>query len=98
MATSGDAIAVQGVTAQNVWIDHVEAFSDMKSGKVYLARPIFSMRLLIYSLEKDYYDGLIDITHGVRYVTVSWSFLHDHYKASLVGHSDNNVSVSHWCH
>ncbi|KAJ5855355.1 CAZyme family PL1 [Penicillium soppii] len=40
--------------------------------------------------DKDYYDGLIDITHAADYVTVSNTFLHDHYKASLVGHSDSN--------
>jgi len=40
--------------------------------------------------DKDYYDGLIDITHGCQYVTVSYSYLHDHWKASLVGHSDSN--------
>ncbi|KAL6595221.1 pectin lyase-like protein [Neocallimastix sp. 'constans'] len=41
---------------------------------------------------KDYYDGLIDFTHACDYITVSWCFLHDHYKASLVGHSDSNGS------
>jgi pectate lyase len=40
---------------------------------------------------KDYYDGLIDITHATDFVTVSNSHIHDHYKASLVGHSDNNA-------
>ncbi|KAF5008689.1 hypothetical protein FDECE_5045 [Fusarium decemcellulare] len=39
---------------------------------------------------KDYYDGLLDITHGADFITVSNTFLHDHYKASLVGHSDSN--------
>lgn len=39
---------------------------------------------------KDYYDGLLDITHGCDWITVSNSYLHDHYKGSLVGHSDNN--------
>lgn len=39
---------------------------------------------------KDYYDGLLDITHAGDYVTVSWNRLHDHYKVSLVGHSDSN--------
>ncbi|KAH7339269.1 pectin lyase fold/virulence factor [Rhizoctonia solani] len=39
---------------------------------------------------KDYYDGLLDITHGCYAVTVTNSYLHDHWKASLVGHSDNN--------
>lgn len=39
---------------------------------------------------KDYYDGLLDITHASDYITVSWNQFHDHYKVSLVGHSDSN--------
>ncbi|WP_369252887.1 polysaccharide lyase family 1 protein [Streptomyces sp. R41] len=42
--------------------------------------------------DKDYYDGLLDINHGSDYVTVSWNTFKDHYKGSLVGHSDNNAS------
>ncbi|MFD5636443.1 polysaccharide lyase family 1 protein [Streptomyces sp. NPDC127077] len=42
--------------------------------------------------DKDYYDGLVDITHASDYVTVSWNTFKDHYKGSLVGHSDNNAS------
>ena len=40
---------------------------------------------------KDYYDGLIYLTHAADYITVSWNYLHDHYKVSLVGHSDSNA-------
>jgi pectate lyase len=40
----------------------------------------------------DFYDGLVDITHGSDFVTVSWNRLHDHIKCSLIGHSDNNAS------
>ena len=40
--------------------------------------------------DKDYYDGLLDITHASEWITVSNTFLHDHWKASLVGHSDSN--------
>ncbi len=40
----------------------------------------------------DYYDGLLDITHAADYITVSWNYLHDHIKCSLVGHSDSNAS------
>jgi len=39
---------------------------------------------------KDYYDGLLDVSHAADFVTVSWNRFHDHYKTSLVGHSDNN--------
>lgn len=39
---------------------------------------------------KDYYDGLADFSHGSDWLTVSNTLFHDHFKASLVGHSDNN--------
>ncbi|PVH78670.1 polysaccharide lyase family 1 protein [Cadophora sp. DSE1049] len=38
----------------------------------------------------DYYDGLMDVNHASEWVTISNTHLHNHYKASLVGHSDNN--------
>lgn len=40
--------------------------------------------------DKDFYDGLCDVTHASEFVTISNTFFHDHFKASLVGHSDNN--------
>ncbi|GKT88916.1 pectate lyase [Colletotrichum tofieldiae] len=41
---------------------------------------------------KDYYDGLIDITRGADFVTISNTYLHDHYKTSLIGHVDSQTS------
>jgi pectate lyase len=41
---------------------------------------------------KDFYDGLVDVTHAGDFVTVSWNTIHDHFKISLVGHSDSNGS------
>jgi len=38
----------------------------------------------------DYYDGQLDITHAADYVTVSYNYVHDHIKCSLIGHSDDN--------
>ncbi|KDR71150.1 hypothetical protein GALMADRAFT_271307 [Galerina marginata CBS 339.88] len=40
--------------------------------------------------DKDFYDGLLDITHGCTGITVTGSKLSNHWKASLVGHSDSN--------
>jgi pectate lyase len=40
---------------------------------------------------KDFYDGLLDITHGCTFVSVTNSFLHDHFKSSLVGSADIDV-------
>lgn len=41
-------------------------------------------------VDKDYYDGLLDINGDVAYVTVSWCYLHDSWKTSLIGSSDTD--------
>src|SRR4051812_46611966 len=35
------------------------------------------------------YDGLVDITHGSSFITVSWNDLHDHKDTSLVDHTSD---------
>ncbi|KAI0451310.1 pectin lyase fold/virulence factor [Xylaria acuta] len=40
--------------------------------------------------DKDYYDGLVDVSHGADWITISNSYIHDHWKGTLVGHSDSN--------
>lgn len=60
-----------------------------KSTKVWIDHNTFSADR---DHDKDYYDGLLDITHASDQVTVSWNTFKDHYKGSLVGHSDNNAS------
>jgi pectate lyase len=42
--------------------------------------------------DPDFYDGMIDITHAADYITVSWNIIRNHWKTSLVGHSDGNGS------
>ncbi|KAL4952937.1 pectin lyase fold/virulence factor [Aspergillus filifer] len=42
------------------------------------------------SAGKDDLDGLLDITHAAEWVTVSHTYFHDHWKGSLIGHSDSN--------
>lgn len=41
----------------------------------------------------DDYDGLLDISHGSKYVTVSWCYIHDHMKTMLIGHSDTESNA-----
>jgi pectate lyase len=49
------------------------------------------------------YDGLVDITHGSQFVTVSWTLFQNHKDTSLVGHTadvtaqaeDQNLSVTY---
>ena len=40
--------------------------------------------------DPDFYDGMLDITHAADYITVSWNIIRNHWKTSLVGHSDDN--------
>jgi len=40
--------------------------------------------------DKDLYDGLCDVTHAADWVSITNNFFHNHWNASLVGHSDNN--------
>ncbi|MBN2036404.1 MAG: hypothetical protein JW768_06640 [Chitinispirillaceae bacterium] len=40
-------------------------------------------------IDQDTYDGLLDIKKGSAAITISWCYLHDHMKCSLVGHTDN---------
>ena len=63
------------ITIQNttrVWIDH----NDLSSSPY------------IIKNGPDLYDGLLDIIRGSDWITISWNYFHDHYKASLVGNND----------
>ncbi|KAI9149551.1 Pectate lyase plyB [Paramyrothecium foliicola] len=42
--------------------------------------------------DKDFYDGLVDLSHAADFVTISHTYLHDHSKGTLVGHSDKNTA------
>ncbi|KAF8641288.1 hypothetical protein AX16_010067 [Volvariella volvacea WC 439] len=85
LADFGDAIGIQ--EANQVWIDHVDLSSDLDHDKLHSER----QRIITTDLNSSY-DGLIDITHGSTGITISYSRLYNHWKASLVGHSDSNGS------
>ena len=40
------------------------------------------------------YDGLVDITHGSSFITVSWTMFHDHGDTSLVGHTNDATQMA----
>jgi pectate lyase len=71
--------------AHHVWIDH-NKFSDGehhdKSFGTYFGRTY------------QQHDGLLDVTNGANYVTISYNVLEDHDKVSLIGSSDNKPSDS----
>lgn len=43
---------------------------------------------------KDYYDGLLDIKNEASFITVSWTKIHDHYKAILMASNDYSYGDS----
>ncbi|MEF7614383.1 hypothetical protein V4F39_10730 [Aquincola sp. MAHUQ-54] len=75
-----DNISLVGAT--HVWVDHC-SFSDGErpdhTARTALGRPM------------QHHDGLLDITQGSNYVTVSYNRFHDHDKTHLVGSSDKAV-------
>ena len=81
-ACPDDGISLQANDDENlenhIWIDHCSFTDTPPTGF-----PTFSN-----------YDGELDISHTVSYVTVSYCHFMNHSKTSLVGHSDSNTSDS----
>lgn len=87
LASSGDGLGIQA--SSNVWVDHwFVIHNNVIHSSTYGISEFYSD----LSHGKDYYDGLIDVTHASEWVTISNVYLHDHWKASLIGHSDNNAA------
>ena len=59
----------------NIWIDHCELFS---------IDPAIQPN-------KDLFDGLIDVKGQSGFITISWCYMHDHYKSNLVGASETDL-------
>lgn len=60
---------------KGVWVDHCELYNDYPGD----------------SSEKDYYDGVIDVKNDSRNVTISYNYVHDAWKTSLVGSGGDDV-------
>ncbi|KAK3695989.1 hypothetical protein LTR37_018207 [Vermiconidia calcicola] len=80
-------VIVQNLAISNVLADNNDAIGIQESTNVWIDHCDLSSNM---EHDKDYYDGLLDITHASDYVTVSNTYFHDHWKATLVGHSDDN--------
>ena len=65
----------------NIWIDHCELYSEPPQNQ----------------LNKDLYDGLIDIKENCTDITISWNYFHDHWKAFLWGgeNYDRRITFHH---
>ncbi|KAA8572841.1 hypothetical protein MFRU_003g00560 [Monilinia fructicola] len=80
-------VIIRNIAIKEVLAANADALGIQKSTNVWVDHVDLSSNL---NHDKDYYDGLLDVTHAADWVTISNSFIHDHWKASLVGHSDSN--------
>ncbi|KAH6663565.1 pectate lyase [Plectosphaerella plurivora] len=82
-------VIIRNLKFTNVEASVGDAIGIQKATKVWVDHVDVSSNL---DSGKDFYDGLIDITHASDLITISNSFIHDHFKASLIGHSDSNAA------
>lgn len=99
--SGNDAMSIKG--GEHVWIDHCEFSSSLTPVEVDGTAIDFSKHNFEVDLEgenctkeekwtKDFYDGLLDISETSRFISVSNSYFHDHWKACLCGGSNDNAS------
>lgn len=73
--------------AQRVWIDHCTFSDGERSDKLFPPNFPFPHNEVTQKIQ--HHDGMLDITLGANFVTVSNNHFHDHDKSSLIGGSDN---------
>lgn len=80
-----DGIGIE--SSNHIWIDHCEIYNMIGDcngdGKIDEAGDIEGG-------DVDWYDGLIDVKKTSEYITISWNYLHDSFKTSLIGSSDSD--------
>jgi len=80
---TGDIISLNAGSGpvRNVWIDHNEFYNELE---------VDACDSFDEDCNKDFYDELVSGTGDVGNVTVSYNYLHDSWKTSLWGASDND--------
>jgi len=84
----GDIITIDGRSGpvRNVWIDHNELYNDLNvTIPASITDPV-----LRDEYKKDYYDELVSGRSDVADITISYNYLHDSWKTSLWGSSDED--------
>ncbi|KAI1820642.1 pectate lyase a [Xylaria intraflava] len=82
-------VIIRNLKSSKVLADYGDIVTVQSSTNIWVDSCDFSNDL---DHDKDYYDGLVDISHASEWVTVSNTYFHDHWKGSLVGHSSNNAA------
>lgn len=73
-----DSISIKGGT--HIWIDHSSFQDGPETVEKYFGR------------KYEHRDGLVDITNGADYITISYSTFENHNKTMLIGSSDSKIS------
>lgn len=73
--------------AQRVWIDHCTFSDGERSDKLFPPNYPFPHNEITQKIQ--HHDGMLDITLGADFVTVSNNIFRDHDKSSLIGGSDS---------
>ena len=84
----GDIITIDGRNGpvRNVWIDHNELYNDLDvTVPASITDPTAQAEY-----KKDYYDELVSGRSDVADITISYNYLHDSWKTSLWGSSDED--------
>lgn len=84
----------RNIIIRNLIIHHVDVGAKDAIGLEGNTRHVWIDHNELYAsldVDKDYYDGLLDTKSGVEYVTISYNYLHDSWKASLHGASDSDT-------
>ncbi|MDR7088867.1 pectinesterase family protein [Cellvibrio fibrivorans] len=84
----GDIITIDGRNGpvRNVWIDHNELYNDLDVAvPEAITDPVAQAEY-----KKDYYDELVSGRSDVADITISYNYLHDSWKTSLWGSSDED--------
>ncbi|KAM0418958.1 hypothetical protein ACHAPT_012116 [Fusarium lateritium] len=82
-------VIVRNMKISKVENDYGDAITIQKSTNVWVDHCDLSAAR---TGDKDFYDGLVDLSHAADWVTISYTYLHDHSKGTLVGHSDKNAA------
>lgn len=86
-----DNVIVRNLKISKVSIGEGDAFTLLNSHHVWVDHCDLSSER---NNDTAGYDGLVDITHGSSYVTVSWTLFHDHKDTSLVGHTSDLAQMA----
>ena len=68
-------VIVRNLKISKVLADYGDAITIQASTNVWVDHVDLSSDL---DHDKDYYDGLVDVTHASEWVTISNSYIHDH--------------------